>query len=522
MRLNTTSQGAVAPDPGGEVVIGSLCTGYAGLDMAVLAAFGGGRIAWVADPDPHIRLLLDRRLPRVPNLGDITEIDWSEVDPVTVITAGFPCQDISGAGKGAGIRKGAHSGVWTHVHRAVRHLRPALLVVENVAALRWRNGGLHHVLGDLAEIGYDARWRCLRASEVGAAHRRERIFLLAYPRGARFLSYVADPLGQGLAQPDAAPTATGRTVDREPAGCRRPPATDPAGSRRQLQRPQRRQPPRRDVADRHGPGAAAHPGRFQPQRRGGHRSLADSAGPAPATPDQRQRHGHAVVHRGAVAADPQSQRHRNRRAATRPGIPATTVRASAAAVPDPSRHRGHQGQSEPARLQGRPDAVLGRRPAAATEPETHPHPHAFPPGGDHPPASDTADAHERPHRRQPNPAHGEATHTTPMAGDRISWGEYEPAIRRWQTVTGHPVPHPTESGRNGTLRLAPTFVEWLMGLEPGWVTDIDIPRAAQLRALGNGVVPQQGLVAIASLLADLPTPARNNDSADRAKEAQSA
>lgn len=166
-----------------DLTFGSLCTGYGGLDLGVATAFGGGRLLWVADPDPHVSKVLAARMPDVPNLGDITTIDWQQVEPVDVLTAGFPCQDISAAGRRAGIRKGTRSGIWHQVVAAVRHLRPTLLIVENVAALRWRQGGLDIVLGDLAEVGYDAQWTSVRASDIGAPHRRERVFLLAYPAG---------------------------------------------------------------------------------------------------------------------------------------------------------------------------------------------------------------------------------------------------------------------------------------------------------------------------------------------------
>ncbi|WP_081916193.1 DNA cytosine methyltransferase [Saccharothrix sp. NRRL B-16314] len=171
-----------------DLVLGSLCTGYGGLDLGVLAALGGGRVAWVADPDPHVRTILATRAPGVPNLGDISTVDWDHVEEVDIITAGFPCQDISAAGKGLGIRKGARSGIWRHVVEAVRRLRPPIVIVENVAALRWRNGGLGAVLGDLADIGYDANWTSVRASDVGAPHRRERVFILAFPQGTRFIA----------------------------------------------------------------------------------------------------------------------------------------------------------------------------------------------------------------------------------------------------------------------------------------------------------------------------------------------
>lgn len=145
-----------------DLTFGSLCTGYGGLDLGVATVLGGGRLLWVADPDPHVSKVLATRMPDVPNLGDITTIDWQQVESVDVLTAGFPCQDISAAGRRAGIRKGTRSGIWHQVVTAVRHLRPTLLVVENVAALRWRQGGLDIVLGDLAEVGYDAQWTSVR------------------------------------------------------------------------------------------------------------------------------------------------------------------------------------------------------------------------------------------------------------------------------------------------------------------------------------------------------------------------
>lgn len=78
-----------------SVTIGSLCTGYGGLDHAALTAFGAGRIAWVADPDPHVTALLATRMPDAPNLGDIRAIDWHAVEPVDVIAAGFPCLNVN-------------------------------------------------------------------------------------------------------------------------------------------------------------------------------------------------------------------------------------------------------------------------------------------------------------------------------------------------------------------------------------------------------------------------------------------
>ena len=157
--------------------IGSLCTGYGGLDLAVELVLGG-RLAWYAETDRHASTVLEHHWPGVPNLGDIRIVDWTRVEPVDVLTAGFPCQDISNAGKRAGIT-GIHSSLWTSIVDGVRALRPPLVFVENVAALLRR--GFDVVAADLAALGYDTSWLCLRASDIRAAHRRDRLFLLAAP-----------------------------------------------------------------------------------------------------------------------------------------------------------------------------------------------------------------------------------------------------------------------------------------------------------------------------------------------------
>ena len=106
----------------------------------------------------------------------------------------LPCQDISFSGRGAGIEKGARSGIWKNIVTGIRVLRPELIIVENVAALRSRK--LPRVLGDLATLGYDASWTSLRASDIGTAHRRERMFVLAYRPEAADLLAVAHARGQ--------------------------------------------------------------------------------------------------------------------------------------------------------------------------------------------------------------------------------------------------------------------------------------------------------------------------------------
>lgn len=155
--------------------VGSLFTGIGGFDLA--AEWQGWSIAWQSEIDPYCTELLKERFPGVPNLGDITAIDWAKVERPDIMTGGFPCQDISYAGKGAGLA-GARSGLWYEYARAVRSVGPRYVVVENVRALFTR--GFDAVLGTLADLGYDAEWSMYGAADVGAPHRRHRVWILAY------------------------------------------------------------------------------------------------------------------------------------------------------------------------------------------------------------------------------------------------------------------------------------------------------------------------------------------------------
>lgn len=168
--------------------LASLCTGYGGLDKAVMEVFRS-QLAWCADNDKHVATILAGRYPGVPNLGDLTQLDWRTVPPIEILCAGFPCQDISSSGKRLGIEKGEKSGIWKNIVEGICYLRPKIIIVENVSAIRSR--GLGRVLGDLAKNGYDSIWTSLRASEVGAAHRRERVFILGYSKEAKDMLLAA-------------------------------------------------------------------------------------------------------------------------------------------------------------------------------------------------------------------------------------------------------------------------------------------------------------------------------------------
>jgi DNA (cytosine-5)-methyltransferase 1 len=360
-----------------------MCTGYGGLDLAIAAVLAIEH-AWVADPDPGAAAILAHRFPDVPNLGDITALDWTTVPRVDILAAGFPCQDISYAGRGAGIRKGTRSGLWHTIADAVSVLRPGLVVLENVRAIVTRRPGLDVVLGDLARLGFDADWTCLRASNIGAPHRRERWFLAAYPNRER------DDRAATEHRTDRRPlAATGALADAQ--GARREGTSDQQGRARGR--------------------AAAHSNGLSS---GHHREL-----PAGRHPVQQRLRDDAAG-RSEAAAHAQSDGR-------------------------------NEGRPEPARLVRRSNAALG-------------------------------------------------------GGPDVDWGDYAPAVDRWTRILGRPAPNPTEPGRDGKPRLNPVFVEWMQGLDHGHVTAVpSLTRNQQLKALGNGVVPQQGAFAIAHLLDRMET-----------------
>lgn len=137
--------------------------------------------------DKKARMVLSKHWPDVAIFDDVTTLTKEKLDEhgisVDVICGGFPCQDLSVAGKGAGL-EGSRSGLWFEFHRLIKEIRPSWVIVENVSVLRSR--GLDRVLRSLAEIGYDAEWHCIPASAVGAPHQRDRIWIIAYPNADSF------------------------------------------------------------------------------------------------------------------------------------------------------------------------------------------------------------------------------------------------------------------------------------------------------------------------------------------------
>lgn len=163
-----------------RLTFGSLFAGIGGLDLGLERA--GMVCKWQVEIDPYATRVLENHWPNVQRFGDVKLCGSHNLKPVDLICGGFPCQDISNASAASSGRQGlegTRSGLWNEMHRIVNELRPRFIIVENVSALTFR--GLDRVLADLSESGYDAEWDCVPASFFGAPHRRERLFLVAYP-----------------------------------------------------------------------------------------------------------------------------------------------------------------------------------------------------------------------------------------------------------------------------------------------------------------------------------------------------
>lgn len=467
--------------------IASLFSGTGALDIAVHDVLGG-RVVWHSQyepPDKNGRedtvqfpaRILARHWPGVPNLGDITRVCWAcvlnEHGPVDVLTGGFPCTDISSAGQRAGLTPETRSGLWNHMARAIAVLQPRLVVIENVEGLLSAKAAsdvepctycvgdgssepalraLGAVLGDLASLGFDAEWARVAASEVGAPHPRKRVIVIAWPA-------AADAPHVGHERPGASRRRGPGPADGDLA------AADAEGDEGRFDdrddvRARCGADERRSAAGR---GTAAHTcgeglevGRVEPD--GPERPAAERGHREPAAdPDGRGLPGHGELQAGRHAL---RQRIRD------------DAHGRHQAPADAQGERRGEGRPEPAGLVGGPDAAE-RGVALAAD----------------------ADSLRR---------RADILNLRPGQPDP-DWGDYQPAIRRWEHVLGRPAPWPTDL----LGRLTPVFSEWMMGLPDGWVTCTAGPedmsaaalRNAMLKALGNGVVWQQAAAALRLLLA---------------------
>ena len=394
--------------------IGSLFSGYGGLDAAAEHVFGA-RTAWVSDIDKGARKVLAHRYPDVPNLGDITTVNWADVEPVDIITGGSPCQDLSTAGRRAGMTEGTRSNLWVAMREAIANVQPKYVIWENVAGslsataysdLEHCAGcmgdpadrgpvlrALGRVLGDLAELGFDAEWRGVRASEVGACHQRFRVFVLAWRRSL-------------------APNATNRQQRESTERRVRPePGHDPRADLTLLPTPR--------SSDTNGPGA----------------------------------HGSGGM----------------------------DLRTAATLLLTPRATDGTKGGPNQRGSKG--DLML---PSAV---------HQLLPT----PTAVTRD------RTDDQIEHRRLTRTRGLNLDEVratEFGQYAAAIARHEQAFGRPAPAPTEPGRNGKPRLSARFVEWMMMLPAGWITDVPgVTRNEALKLCGNGVVSRQAAAALRDMLA---------------------
>lgn len=161
------------------MTIGSLFSGIGGLDLGLERA-GLGPVVWQVERDEYCRSVLARHWNKAERFDDVRTVGKQNLKRVRVMCGGFPCQDISYAGPGAGI-SGERSGLWFEYARIIGELRPQFVVVENVAALLDRGG--RDVLGTLAALGFDAEWSVVSACSLGATHVRRRLFVVAYTNG---------------------------------------------------------------------------------------------------------------------------------------------------------------------------------------------------------------------------------------------------------------------------------------------------------------------------------------------------
>ena len=406
--------------------IGSLFTGYGGLDMGVaMAVDPDARVAWTSDVEPGPCKLAQVRWPDTPNLGDITQIDWADVEPVDIICGGSPCQDLSLAGKRAGMASGTRSGLWESMAAAIETIRPRLVVWENVlGALSarayspvesepWMLGtgtnepalrAAGRVCGDLASLGYDCRWAVVRASDAGAPHQRARFFLIGYTDGQPW----------DMRRPTTPRQTQGRRPQREPTG----------------------------------------------------RGLSTLM-PTPTASDHKAgRHqdgtGHSLTQAVQLLPTPVAQPSGN----------------------SPSEHL----RKKPGRERVTDLAIIVEN-------------NLLPTGGllPTPKAGDGIMGLPRTSGRPPEKSTRLATRL-----EYTDYGDYAPAIARWEKVTGRAAPPPTTPPRRegGKPQLSARFVEWMMGLPDGHVTgpDLALPREHQLRLLGNGVVPPQAALAVQQLV----------------------
>lgn len=472
-----------------QLALGSLCTGYGGLDMAA-EAFLGARTVWCAEFEDAPSRVIAARMPGVPNLHDVKRIPWSIVAPVEVLTAGYPCQPFSLAGARLGEDDPRH--LWPSIAEGIGALRPAHVLLENVRG--HLSLGFDQVLYDLHMLGYAASWTILSAESIGACHRRERLFIYAQPaenvepqRGdlvatAGMHGWVdaeEDLFGERLPWEGALPT-TGTMHSGEIRTATLPRtalaavallptpnasvANDGEGPETWLAR---REQVRARRVNGNGMGMPltiavqllSTPDAYQGSR-------GDSQ-----DPEKRRQGGHAVSLADVVEKG-------------LPLLPTPTAGDAAFGLPRTSGRPVEKATKLATRvvydLLPTPRSSRG---ASSTE-------IAYALGGE---------------RSDESRTQGEVLFSRPP-----EWGKYTEAVERHESMLGRAPAAPTQPNTKGNPELAAMFVEWMMCLPAGHVVDVDMgegfsprqAREAALKMLGNGVVPPQALAAY-RLLKDL-------------------
>ena len=171
---------------------GSLFSGIGGFDLGF--QWANIKMLWDVEIEPYCQKVLRKNFPDTEIFSDVREVGKHNLKPVDIISGGFPCQDISVAGKQAGIT-GTRSGLWSEFHRIIGELLPRFAVIENVPNLA--RLGLDRVLTNLASIGYDAEWQCISANDIGAPHLRKRIWIVAYPESSQQQREACNDRGPG-------------------------------------------------------------------------------------------------------------------------------------------------------------------------------------------------------------------------------------------------------------------------------------------------------------------------------------
>lgn len=493
----------IAPlfDAGTDVItVGSLFSGYEGFGLGLSAAGIEHRHLWVADNNPAASKVLAARLPGVPNLGDITKVDWRTLAVPDLLTGGFPCQDVSLAGRRAGLSADTRSGLWLVMAEAIRVMRPRWVLIENTRGLLsakahsdvepcpWclgdRGGddqepvlrALGAVLGDLSDLGYDTRWVTVGADDVGAAHERKRVFVLAHRPGDEPTEEIFAPAarsrwGGGVDSLLSPLLPTLRASDTGTEGRR---ASE--GFRPPLSQVVFDLMPTARTSDTNGAGLHGSGGL----------DLRTAVTLLP-TPDAT--HGRKTTRTGPLLAGIEAllptpaacrsgrQKSTSPGAAIRPSLDQIdkllpTARATDATKAGPNQ-RGSKGDLM------LPSAVASLLPTAC--------------------ATDAKGARNATaNRRAPKPTTQTDRWTLSDVCFADMWGKYAPAIARWEQIVGRPAPEPMVIGDRGGRVLSPYFDEWFMGLPEGWLTDL-LRRTEVVAACGNGLMPQQLAYGLARL-----------------------